>query len=171
MNYPISIPTFKRGHQFKELSPKDGNYRNRYVTTEYIELFFEKPIIGPNEKITFGDDKGNVWLTITHKSIIISKDYAWNGCSPKKWWGFWWGTPDFEKTIIASLVHDALTQFVNTEHFPFTQYECDNIFKNILHQNNSKVEYIYYIGVRIGSNVIPNKKYIGKSVLTIELKD
>lgn len=171
MNYPIAIPTFKRGEQFKELSPKDGSYKNRYVTSQYIELVFEHPIIGPTQKITFGDEKGNIWLTITHKSIIISKDYAWNGCSPKKWWGFWWGTPDFEKTIIASLVHDALIQFINTKHFPFSRYECDNIFKNILNQNKFKLVDEYYVGVRVGSKILPNNKYIGKFVLTIDSAD
>jgi hypothetical protein len=171
MIYPKQIPKFVKDVQYQELHPKVGKYLYRYKTLDDIELVFHNSLIPQNQTITFSDEQGRIWLTITHKSIIISKNYAWNGCSPKRWWLVWWGTPDFEETLIASLFHDALVQFVYTEHFPLSRYICDNIFKNILYMKKFKFVDIYYIGVRVGSEVLPINKYVGKSNLTTLSQD
>jgi hypothetical protein len=63
----------------------------------------------------------NEWVTIRSGTIMIAKDYAWDGCSPAYYFKplkLWLGTPDGEilmnnkpVTYYASLVHDALCQF------------------------------------------------------------
>jgi hypothetical protein len=161
-----SLPKFDIGVEYRELPPKDGKYKYKFVTIKDIEIVFINSIIPKGYSISFLDCNGKVWMKMTSHTVIISKDYAWNGCSPKKWWGIWWGTPDFEDTIIASLVHDCLLQFSNTKHFPFSRIQCDNIFKNILHKNQFELEELFYIGVRIGSTMLPHKEYPCESVLT-----
>jgi hypothetical protein len=170
MNQIETIPLFEKGVQYKELNPYTGGYKYRFVTLRNIEIFFINPLLPIGDIIEFSDEKNNIWLTITHKSIIISKNYAWDGCTPKIWWGVWWGTPDFECTRLASLVHDALLQFHRTQRFPLCRYEIDNIFKSILHQNKCSLKYLYYVGVRIGSG-FPSKPNIKlQSALTTTTK-
>lgn len=89
--------------------------------------------------------------------IIVKKDYAWDGCSPK--FNildlFWVGTPDGaideEKpaTYYASLVHDALGQFCHKNDYPFDRNQRDRIFKEMLDNRNFKLSWIYYQAVRI----------------------
>ncbi len=152
-NSLVAVPTFDLGVQYTEQSPKDGHYKYRFVTLNDIEVTFNQDLVPENYKILFKDKQDRIWMTITDKKIIISKNYAWDGCTPKKWWGVWWGTPDFRETIIASLVHDALIQFNNCDHFPFTRDEIDHIFKNILSHGNFTFTPIYYAGVRVGSKI------------------
>jgi hypothetical protein len=169
MNYPI-LPSFIEDIDYKELSPLDGEYSYRFTTKKDIVIYFTNRIIPKGQELTFSDNKNRVWLTIRDNQITISKDYAWDGCTPKKWWGGWWGTPDFEKTKLASLVHDVLLQFHQTDHFPLSRYEIDNMFKNILHQKGFIFEDIYYIGVRINSNLPHKKNNNVYSELTITTK-
>lgn len=166
MYYLNSLPPFDKDKHYRELSPKEGNNNYRFVTLKDIEIHFTNNIIPKGNVLLFMDSSDRVWMEMTSTTITISSNYAWNGCSPKKWCGLWWGTPDFEDTIIASLVHDCLIQFSNTNHFPFSRFECDNIFKYILHENKFCFEKIYYMGVRIGSNFLPHGKYNTKSMLT-----
>lgn len=149
----VAVPTFDLGVHYKELSPKDGGYKYRFVTMDDIEISFDANLIPEGYSILFKDTKDRVWMTIKYDKIIISKNYAWDGCTPKKWWGFWWGTPDFQKTIIASLIHDALLQFHNCDHFPFVRDEIDHIFKNVLLHRKFTFTPIYYVGVRVGSKI------------------
>lgn len=167
MNDLDVLPTFDKNVQYKKLVPLDGGYTYRFKTLQDIELFFTTPFISRNCLIIFSDKNGKVWLKITQYSIIISKDYAWDGCTPKRWWGVWWGTPDFEDTRLASLVHDALLQFHQTKHFPISRDEIDNIFKSILYKNDFILRDLYYSGVRVGTKYPSKTDNSLKSTLTI----
>jgi len=160
-----SVPAFEKGVHYKELPPKDGKYKYRFVTLREIEFKTIVPLLPCYVKIEFKDIKGRVWMTITNHTITISKDYAWDGCTPKKWWGIWWGVPDFHSTNLASLLHDALLQFHKTEHFQFKRKTIDEIFRLILDECDFLLSDVYYYGVRIG-NILPDKKYNVKSELT-----
>ena len=157
MNKILSLPPFVEEIEYVEQTPSNGKHKYRFVTKNTIHIKFIKNFIPYNEELTFFDNKGQVWLKIKKNELIISKDYAWDGCTPKKWWGGWWGTPDFKQTHLASLVHDVLLQFHQTEHFPLSRHDIDHIFKDILKHNRFILRGLYYIGVRIGS-AIPSKK-------------
>jgi hypothetical protein len=129
MNSIESLPDFVKGSHYREYTPREGGYRYRYVTTEDIEIMFIHPLVYRGYKIDFKDLDGRIWMSIYPHKIVISKNYAWDGCTPKRWWGIWWGVPDFKETVLASLIHDALLQFENTKHSPFGRYEIDNYFK------------------------------------------
>jgi hypothetical protein len=165
MNTIEFLPDFVKGEHYREYTPKEGGYRYRFIVIQDIELKFIHPLVPTGHKIEFKDAKGRVWMTITSHKIVVSKNYAWDGCTPKKWWGIWWGTPDFKDTIFASLIHDVLLQFQHTKHSPFNRYEIDQIFKYILKENDFILTGVYYMGVRIGS-MTPDKKYNVKSELT-----
>jgi len=166
MYYLNTLPPFNKEEQYRELSPEEGNYIYRFVTLKDIELHFTNNLIPKGNILLFMDNSNRVWMEITSNIITISNNYAWNGCSPKKWNGIWWGTPDFEDTIMASLVHDCLLQFLNTKHFPFSRLDCDNIFKHILQKNDFCLDELYYLGVRVASEFLSHKKYNTKSMLT-----
>jgi hypothetical protein len=63
------------------------------------------------------------------------------------------GTPDFEKTIIATVVHDALCQFHHAPYFPISRSQGDLIFRDIMAMRRFILSKIYYMGVCIGTNV------------------
>lgn len=157
MNTPVTIPEFEMGEQFIQLRPCLGNYKYRFLLLQNIEIYFFNPFVTRKERILFKDTDGNVWMEITRYSIIIHKKYAWDGCTPKRWFGIWWGTPDFKKTIIASLIHDALLQFSSTKHFPLSRKEVDSIFKELLRKNNFSLYHLYYLGVRFGSKYLKSE--------------
>lgn len=107
----------------------------------------------------FKDKNGKVWLEIKKNGTIkVSEGYAWDGCSPK--WkiadlmliGVPDGTIDPDtgkpKTYYASLVHDALYQFLDEPDFPFTRAECDEIFHDILIDSGFSFADLYYYVVR-----------------------
>ena len=165
MNIIELFPEFEKNIHYKEYSPLEGGYKYRFVTIHDIEFRFLHRIIPRGQKILFKDAKGKIWMTIFSNKVIISKGYAWDGCTPKKWWGIWWGVPDFKKTALASLLHDALIQFQHTKHSQFNRYEIDNYFKFILKDNEFVLSELYYIGVRIGSK-FSDKKYNVYSELT-----
>lgn len=158
MNNPKLLPAFKLGEQYIERSPKEANFKYRFLLKEDIEVHFTHPLVDEKYEIEFKDPAGNRWMKMSGTSLIIFKDYAWDGCTPKKWWGAWWGTPDFKKTALASLVHDVLIQFFKTNHFPFSRVDVDKVFKHILHYNRFILYPIYYAGVRIGTQ-FPDKDY------------
>jgi len=170
MNYPEIIPPFNKSIQYKELNPKVGGYTYRFKTLQDIEIFFIHPFISRGNVISFSDKNDKIWLKITPYSIIISKDYAWDGCTPKRWWGIWWGSPDFEDTRLASLVHDALLQFHKTKHFPISRNEIDYIFKIILEKNDFILSELYYSGVKFGTKHPSKTDNSLKSTLTIPPK-
>jgi len=98
------------------------------------------------------------WLEISKSGQIKVKaneyGYAWDGCTPK--WSFLnliiIGTPDGHidyrtmkpYTYYASLVHDALYQYLDT--VPISKNKIDLLFLEML--GDFKLRYIYYFAVK-----------------------
>lgn len=90
-------------------------------------------------------------------TITVFKGYAWDGCTPKfQFWDILFGTPDgvphnqtkLPKTYHASLVHDALYQFLD-DGLPLTRRQADAIFLQILTRNSFAPRRLYHAIVRI----------------------
>jgi hypothetical protein len=127
--------------------------------------------------VTASDIRGasdfeNEWLKIDARFnvIIVRRGYAWDGCSPKLFSVLGLvniGTPDgislpdgYRITGKASLVHDALYQFID-EH-DLTRKQCDKIFKMQLQRDGFKLWPVYYAGVRVFGGVfnLMYKKFV-----------
>ena len=114
--------------------------------------------------LSFKDKRGKEWLHISEAGVItVRKNYAWDGCTPKlrifDW--FYIGTPDGTmtkktgkpKTYYASLIHDALYQFIDEVEMPFTRKQMDRMFLQILSVNEYSLAHIYYGGVRVAGGL------------------
>lgn len=113
-----------------------------------------------DEDVEIADANGVVWLKIdTDGLITISRGYAWDGCSPTCCFldlGYL-GTPDGTvsseskepKTYYASLVHDALYQFLDHPDMPFTRQVADTLFYDVLGESGFKLRIIYFCVVRM----------------------
>lgn len=162
------LPNFDRNIHFRELDPRKDGAEYKFALNRKIKFIFKKNLVDSSKSYYFLDTKGRCWMRILNNSVIINKDYAWNGCSPKKWFGIWWGSPDFEKTIVASLIHDCLLQFHKTQHFPLTRKEVDHTFKEALKLKRFKFRGLFYFGVRMASKLFPRHKYDAYSSLTCD---
>jgi hypothetical protein len=162
----IHTTEFIEGKNYVELSPKQGLNKYRFITL--------KPLIvhwcgycPPNVKISFRGQKNKEWLYMDEKHFIIMKDYAWDGCTPKKYVPVlgWMGTKDTPETILPSLIHDVFCQFIDTEHFPFNRKVNNDIFLHLLERNEFRFARLYYNGASLWSKVGP--KGINKDVYSI----
>lgn len=98
----------------------------------------------------------NDWIDIKENGVmIISKGYAWNGCSPKyQAFDLMFGTLDgaidqrtFKPiTYFASMLHDALYQFKND--VPISRKEADLLFLIELQEKKFMWSNVYYFFVR-----------------------
>lgn len=106
------------------------------------------------------------WLTIYKDGRIkVHKDYAWDGCSIKidVLDLFVAGTPDGvlnirtmkPKTYYASLVHDALYQYMG--YHGISRKQADLIFRKIMKENKFLLRGIYYSVVRLIGGLFCNK--------------
>jgi len=105
----------------------------------------------------FQDKKGHTRLVISSEGVItVTRGYAWDGCTPKFcFMDLVIGTPDgvvylgsgFPKTYYASLIHDALYQFL-PHGFPLTRKQADQCFLQLMTESEFSLRYIYYIAVR-----------------------
>lgn len=96
------------------------------------------------EDYVFRDKSGAVRLIIEQSgAITVTRGYAWNGCSPKICvWDFLLGTPDGvvyartgrPKTYYASLIHDALYQFL-PDGLPVGRRDADAFFLRLLEES------------------------------------
>lgn len=89
--------------------------------------------------------------------ITVMKGYSWNGCSPKFClFDLNIGTPDGvvhkctgrPKTYYASLVHDALYQFLR-EKCPVSRRQADAFFLQLMKDDDFCLRHIYWLGVRL----------------------
>lgn len=104
------------------------------------------------------DLKGKVRLIIEKDGqITVTKGYSWNGCSPKvRIFDINIGTPDgvvhkhtgHPKTYYASLVHDALYQFLRANS-PITRCQADDCFLRLMKESEFCLRYIYWAAVRV----------------------
>jgi hypothetical protein len=113
-----------------------------------------------------GREFKNDWIEIRPTGqIIISKDYAWDGCTPKfNFLDLTWGTPDgrmvdctYQITWYASLIHDAIYQFKKT--IPITRKEADQLFYIELLKQKFKLKYVYFGAVRLFGWVMGSWNY------------
>jgi hypothetical protein len=149
------LPIFTRGQEFRGLSPKEGKRIYRFKTIRRNRLAM-RGLVKPGVIISFHDAKGIEWGRIDQFGILISENYAWNGCSPKRWIPIfgWIGTPDFECTLLASLFHDLLYQMSECKHMIFTRGQTDDLFKTIIELHDEfDIAAIYHGAVhRFGAN-------------------
>lgn len=105
----------------------------------------------------FQDEKGRTRLLISAEGVItITRGYAWDGCTPKFYLlDLVFGTPDGvvllrtgrPKTYYASLVHDALYQFLPDE-LPLSRAQADRCFLDLMTESGFMLRYVYYFAVR-----------------------
>ena len=101
-------------------------------------------------RATYIDQKEKIRLITNGATLIISANYAWDGCFPKFSLGnYWIGTPDYPETVLASLIHDTLCQFSEVGCLKVNRKEIDKIFYKIMQQNNFKFAFLYYQAVNI----------------------
>jgi hypothetical protein len=93
-------------------------------------------------------------------TLTVKKGYAWDGCTPKLcFFDILFGTPDGvvhrdsgrPKTYYASLVHDALYQFL--PEIPavaqLTRRDADDFFLRIMEQYDFAPRRLYWLAVRL----------------------
>ncbi len=117
------------------------------------------------DDVDFSDgNRGKLRLQLLKDGTIrVKEGYAWDGCSPKIniFDLFMIGTPDgiidsgtgMPKTYHATLIHDALCQFIDHEKMPLKSGEIDRFFLELLRTTGFKPRYIYFIGVRLFGGV------------------
>ncbi len=109
------------------------------------------------EEFVFFDREKKVRLLIEEKGrITVMRGYAWNGCSPKFCFlDFLVGTPDGvvnkgtgrQKTYFASMIHDALCQFL-PYGLPYNRPEADFFFFRLMEESEFGPRRIYWLAVR-----------------------
>lgn len=89
--------------------------------------------------------------------ITITRGYAWDGCTPKFClFDILTGVPDGvvhertgkPKTYFASLIHDALYQFL-PDGLPFTRKDADEFFLRLMAESDFSPRWIYWAAVRL----------------------
>jgi hypothetical protein len=110
------------------------------------------------DDMAFEDKKGTRRLEITKEGrITVLAGYAWDGCTPKFCLlDILLGIPDGvvdtrtgrPKTYYASLIHDALYQFLD-DGMPMTRREVDGFFLALMERTGFVWRYVYYVAVRI----------------------
>ncbi len=112
-----------------------------------------------SKTVNFQDENGKTRLRISQDGLItVFKGYAWDGCSPKLRVFDWCyiGAPDGTvkkvtgkpKTYFASLIHDALYQFMDHPEMPLTRKEMDKLFLALMQQSRFSLRGVYYLAVR-----------------------
>ena len=110
------------------------------------------------EDIAFRDKTGAVRLIVRRPgTITVTQRYAWDGCSPKVCvCDIVLGTPDGvvdsntkqPKTYYASLVHDALYQFL-LDGLPFKRWQADRCFLLLMRETGFAPRHLYWLAVRL----------------------
>ena len=108
--------------------------------------------------VGFADQGGRRRLEVRPDgTITVFAPYAWDGCTPKfAVWDIAFGIPDGvpnhgtkkPKAYYASLVHDALYQFLDTG-LPFDRAGADRIFLEMLTRDRFAPRGVYYAAVRV----------------------
>ena len=111
----------------------------------------------------FFDARGRLRLLIERNgAITVTHDYTWNGCSPKfHMLDLLFGTPEGvvnartgqRKTYYASLVHDALYQFL-ADDLPLTRAQADRCFLALLRESAFLLAPLYWGFVRLFGGLV-----------------
>lgn len=115
------------------------------------------------EDLDFKDKTGATRLRLRRpRQIIVTKDYAWDGCSPKACvFDLLVGIPDGvvdsrtqqPKAYHASLVHDALYQFL-LDGLPFSRRQADACFLALLRETGFAPRHLYWLAVRLFGGLV-----------------
>ena len=110
------------------------------------------------DDFAFKDKTGVVRLILLRNGKITdNKGYAWDGCTPKICLcDVLFGIPDGvvdsrtkkPKTYYASLIHDALYQFL-PDDVPLTRKQADGCFLRLMDDTGFAPRYLYFLAVRI----------------------
>lgn len=113
---------------------------------------------GWNEEATFVDASGKPRLTIrANGTARVLAGYAWDGCTPKVVaCDVVLGTPDGAthaltgkpKAYYASLLHDALYQFLDAD-LPMRRKDADRVFLELLARDSFAPRGVYFAAVRL----------------------
>ena len=126
-----------------------------------------------SEDLVYRDTSGKVRLILEQDGrMTVTKGYAWNGCSPKFcFFDLLLGTPDGvvnantgrPKTYFASLIHDALYQFLKVSPTPLTRSQADGCFLRLMKESDFSLAYLYWAAVRLfGGLLWGGKQYVRK---------
>ena len=142
----MTVPPYRHGIEYRELSPREGGRRHRYEHR-----------CGGGIKLPFKvrdfkcvDATGKVWIAADCGVLWVMPTYRWDGCTPKRHVPLlgWIGTPDTPRTALASLIHDALYQASGDPAFPVTRQQADELFRDILRAAGFAFAGLYYGAVR-----------------------
>lgn len=113
---------------------------------------------GIPEDLVFRDKTGVVRLVVERDGrITVTRGYAWDGCTPKFCiFDILIGVPDGvvhaktgrPKTYYASLIHDALYQFL-PDGLPFERVDADRFFLRLMEESEFGPRWFYWITVRL----------------------
>jgi hypothetical protein len=138
----------------------------RILSLDWIYVLDEDFTYQPPDELRFQyptgyafQDRLGVRRLVLHPDgrITVLKGYAWDGCTPKfALWDIVIGIPDGmphpetqkPKAYHASLVHDALYQFLDAD-LPLTRKTVDLMFLDLLTRHEFAPRRIYYRAVRI----------------------
>ena len=133
----------------------------------------------------FLDGGGKLRLVIeTTGRMTVTRGYSWNGCSPKFCFlDLLIGTPDGvvdagtgrPKTYFASMVHDALYQFLGAES-PISRRAADRCFLHLMAESQFSLRYIYWAAVRLFGRLVWHGKRVtrrwdGRRLLIADLSE
>ena len=114
------------------------------------------------EDVAFLDRKGVRRLELRKGGEIrVLKGYAWDGCTPKFWLlDLVFGIPNGvvssstkkPKTYYASLIHDALYQFLS-DGLPLSRGDADRCFLSLMTETDFLLRRPYYWAVRLFGEV------------------
>ena len=115
------------------------------------------------EDLVFRDKTGSVRLIVEQAGrITVTRGYAWNGCSPKVCvFDMLFGTPDGvvhvrterPKTYYASLVHDALYQYL-PDGLPLKRRHADAFFFRLMEESDFGPRWVYWAFVRVFGGLV-----------------
>ena len=109
--------------------------------------------------VSFDDAQGVTRLVVDQDgTITVKEDYSWDGCSPKlRVFDLGYiGTPDGtldvhtgqQKTYYASLLHDALYQFIADPRMEYKRSQMDRMFFDLMTQSGFGARHIYLFATR-----------------------
>lgn len=118
---------------------------------------------GQDADYAFFDGRGRLRLLIERNgAITVTHGYTWNGCSPKlRVLDLLFGTPEGvvnartgqRKTYFASLVHDALYQFL-ADDLPLTRAQADRCFLLLMRESAFLLAPLYWAFVRVFGGIV-----------------
>jgi hypothetical protein len=141
------LPPFRRGKEWVEISPEVGRRRWRFDFAKDVAVRVPWKVDGD---FSFVDGSGREWGSLELGFLTVRKGYRWNGCSPKRWVPVlgWVGTPDTERNVLGSGMHDLLYQASGGEGFPVTREQADRLFYDVLVASGFCLAGAFYGAVR-----------------------